>query len=192
MPRRLLYPSFMSVESGHRTNSLKHPSERNFCQRSYIRILRSNGITRICNELRIAIKENYDSSGPSGRHACQWIACLSHEDLLNRTRESLVAPGRTGVINSRGCYNVLSLPFDLVAVSRFPESRRIPAFEHWLIIRRIRMLSNLRAISPIGKRYVILLALASLRGSRISLVWNPRSYTSLITMLYILDTTRRI
>lgn len=77
------------------------------------------------------------------------------------------------MINSRGCYNVLSLPFDLVAVSRFPESRRIPAFEHWLIIRRIRTLSNLRAISPIGKRYTMLLALASLRSSRIS-------YTSLI------------
>lgn len=67
-------------------------------------------------------------------------------------RESCCS-GRTGVINSRGCYNVLSLPFDLVAVSRFPESRRIPAFEHWLIMRRIRMLSNSRAISPIGKRY---------------------------------------
>lgn len=73
------------------------------------------------------------------------------------------------MINSRGCYNVLSLSFDLVAVSRFPESRGIPAFEHWLIIRRIRTLSNLRAISPIGKRRTILLALASLRGSRISL-----------------------
>lgn len=174
----------MSVESGHRTNSSKHPFERNFCQPSYIRTLRSKEITRIWNELRIAIKENYDSFGPSGRHACQWIACLDHEDLLNRTGESCCS-GRTGVINSRGCYNVLSLPFDLVAVSRFPESRRIPAFEHWLIIRRIRTLSNLRAISPIGKRYTMLLALASLRSSRIS-------YTSLITMLYILDTTHRI
>lgn len=142
----------MSVESGHRTNNTKHPSERNFCQRSCTRTLRSNGITRICNELRIAIKENYDSPGPSGRHACEWIACLSHEDLLNRPRESCCS-GRTGVINSRGCYNVRSLPFDLVAVSRFPQSRRIPVFEHWLIMRRIRMLSNLRAISPIGKRY---------------------------------------